>query len=100
MHIGKVKFLLAFLLEDLSILLAEIVSKEILLRPLGEFLLVHHDGGSYPGVSHLCSDDIALKGIVIFHLLLQILRTIKVQRILLQVIVGYRCCLLHLPSRL
>ena len=83
MHIGKVKLLFTLLLEYLRVLLAEIVCKEIFLRPLGEFLLIHHDGGRNPGVSHLCSDDVAFKGVIVFYFLLQVLWALQIQRILL-----------------
>ena len=88
MHVGEVELFLALCLIDFIVLRAEILAHVLLSGVVHVLLGSHHDGRGEPRVAHLLTDDIAVDGVVVFHLLLHVLRPIQVHRVLPQVVVG------------
>ena len=98
MHICEAELLLAFIGHVLCILLAEEVPQFTLLAPFTIFLGSHQQGGVQIAVANLRADDIHTRGVIILHLLTDILRQMQVNSRRVQVGHLHRSRLLNLPS--
>ena len=100
MHVGEIELLLALGLEYLVVLLAEVIVALLHLRPGHVFLRGHHDWGGKPSVAHAIADDVAVDGIVVHHIILHVVRSLQVERTLIEVGPGNWCGSLDLPTRM
>ena len=99
-HVREVKLLLAFLLVYLIVLLAEVGIALLHLAPGHILLWCHHDRSREPGIAHTVAHDVAVQGIIIHHLILQVVRTAQIERTLVEITQRIRLRLLDLPTRM
>ncbi len=69
------------------------------LAPFHIFLRRHHDGRGEPGLANACTDDVAVDGVVVGHLILHAVGRLEVDGTRLEVVVGDGGGALYLPSR-
>ncbi len=100
MHIGEIELLLTLLLKYLLVLGTIVIGEAPFLAPLPVLITRHHDRCVDVGAINLIADDIPIKGVVIFHRLLHILRTLQVVGALVEVVEGQRRGSLHRPARM
>ena len=98
MHVGEVELLLALGLIDFRVLILEILLQRSALHPFPVFLGRHHDGRVEIGVADFRTDDIAVDGVVVDDVLLEVVGTLEVGRVLVEVVVGDGSGALDLPA--
>ena len=99
-HVGEVELLLALSLIYLVVLLAEELVHHASLAPLAILLLRHHKRGVDVRVGYLRADDVAVERVVVHHVLLQVVGTLQVGGILVEVVERYGQRALYLPARM
>ena len=99
-HVGEVELLLALSLVYLVVLLAEELVHHAALAPLAILLLRHHERGVDVRVGYLRADDVAVERVVVHHVLLQVVGTLQVGSILVEVVERYGQRALYLPARM
>ena len=99
-HVGEVKLLLALSLVDLVVLLAEELVHHAALAPLAILVLRHHERGVDVRVGYLRTDDVSVERVVVHHVLLQVVGTLQVGSILVEVVERDGQRALYLPARM
>ena len=97
-HIREIEFLLALRLIDFIVLLAIEGIALVLFRPFHIFIRSEHDGSRKPGIAHPVADDITVEGIIVDDLIPEGIRTLEVERTLIEIAQGIRLSKLDFPT--
>ena len=98
MHVGERELILAVLLDERVVLLAEKAVELFLLAPLAVFPGSHNDRRRKITITHLRAYVIPVERIVVDNFLLDVFRKRQVGRIRVEVVFGYRRYTLYLPT--
>ena len=98
MHIREIELLLALRLIDFIVLLAIEGIALVLFRPFHILIRSEHDGSRKPGVAHPVANDITVEGIIVDDLILEGIRTLEVERTLIEIAQGIRLGKLDFPT--
>ena len=98
MHIREVKLLLTLGLINLIVLLTEESTSLIHLSPGVILFRSKHDRSREPGITHTIADNETVERIVIDHIILHVVRTLQVERTLIEIAEGIRLGKLNLPT--
>ena len=98
MHIREIELLLALCLIDFIVLLAIEGIALVLFRPFHILIRSEHDGSRKPGISHPVADDITVEGIIVDDLIPEGIRTLEVERTLIEIAQGIRLGKLDFPT--
>ena len=98
MHIREIELLLALRLIDFIVLLAIEGIALVLFRPFHIFIRSEHDGSRKPGIAHPVADDITVEGIIVDDLIPEGIRTLEVERTLIEIAQGIRLGKLDFPT--
>ena len=97
-HIREIELLLALRLIDFIVLLAIEGIAPVLFRPFHIFIRSEHDGSRKPGITHPVADDITVEGIIVDDLIPEGIRTLEVERTLIEIAQGIRLGKLDFPT--
>ena len=98
MHIREIELLLALRLIDFIVLLAIEGIALVQFRPFHILIRSEHDGSRKPGIAHPVADDITVEGIIVDDLIPEGIRTLEVERTLIEIAQGIRLGKLDFPA--